>query len=117
MSAIAVANLPEIYEDDGQDEMGDSAPHTDAIDILFFGIKAHLSRQPHWHVFKNLNVYYHPTKPAAYVSPDVMVVSPWTRIESATSYRIDVDGPAPILAIEVLSRRTECSRATWRSSP
>jgi Uma2 family endonuclease len=106
MNIVVATDLPEIYEDDGYDDMGDSAPHSDAIQILFFGIKAHLARQPQFQVFTNLNVYYHPTKPQAYFSPDVMVITPRSRLENAKSYRIDADNPPPMLVIEVLSPRT-----------
>ena len=99
-------DLPELYEDEGQGEMGDSAPHTDTNDILLCSLRAHLADRPSYHVFSDLNLHYHPTKPQPYVSPDIMIVEPHTHLEAATSYRMGRDGPAPVLAVEVLSPRT-----------
>jgi hypothetical protein len=53
-----------------------------------------------------MNLYYHPTDRWAYASPDVMVVTPPAPLpRELTSYRIGETGPAPILTVEVLSRR------------
>jgi Uma2 family endonuclease len=99
--------MPVLFEDEGQEEMGETQPHTAAVQILLAGLIAHLAAQPRYQVFSDLNVYYHPVKRWAYVSPDVMVVIPFQRLpEELTSYRIGVQGPAPVLTIEVLSRRS-----------
>jgi Uma2 family endonuclease len=99
--------MPVLFEDEGQEEMGETQPHTAAVQILLAGLIAHLAAQPRYQVFSDLNVYYHPIKRWAYVSPDVMVVIPFQRLpEELTSYRIGVQGPAPVLTIEVLSRRS-----------
>lgn len=98
--------LPILYEDEGFEEMGDAAPHTEAIQILLAGINSHFGNRPDIQVFSDLDLYYHPSNLRAYISPDLMVVVPYQRMAAATSYRIDKDGPAPLLAIEVLSPRT-----------
>src|SRR5438552_19202941 len=59
---------PILHEDDGYAEMGDAAPHTEAIFILLHGFRAHLrSRHPSPAVLANLDLYYHPTDPTSYV--------------------------------------------------
>jgi Uma2 family endonuclease len=104
---IAIDNMPVMFEDEGQEEMGDSAPHSTNTEILDCGIRAHLEEQPVYQVYTNLNVHYHPIRLAAYFSPDVMIVAPFERLpDEISSYRIGEDGPAPVLAGEVLSRRT-----------
>ena len=85
--------MPVVYEDEGQEEMGDSASHSSTMAILAFGIQAHLSGQPEYNVFWNLNLYYHPSERNAYVSPDVMVVAPYRPLGRISSYRIGEDGP------------------------
>ena len=58
-------------------------------------------------VYPNLNLYYHPDDPKADVSADVMVVRSDAGYERGLrSYTVDVDGPMPVLAVEVLSDRT-----------
>jgi hypothetical protein len=99
--------IPLLYEDEGQDDMGDSDIHTLTADILFNGVKAHLAAPAHDRVFWNLNLYYSADDPAAYVSLDIMVVrSPRPLPEDVGAYRIGQEGPAPILVMEVLSQRT-----------
>jgi Uma2 family endonuclease len=64
-------------------------------------------RLPQYRVYTNLNVYYHPTDPRPYVSPDAFAVKPAKDLgEDVTSYRIGPDGPAPSLIAEVLSQRS-----------
>jgi hypothetical protein len=94
-----------VYEDEGQEEMGDSLPHTTTEFILRLGLTAHLATRSGYSVLPNMNLYYHPTDRWAYVSPDVMVVSGQVP-RNLSSYRIGETGPAPILVAEVLSRRT-----------
>ena len=104
---IIAIDLPVVYEDEGQEETGDSLPHTLATEILYHGIMAHLSAQARYRVFSDLNLLYHPIKKQAYVSPDVMVVVPSIALANdIASFRLGVDGPAPLLALEVLSPRT-----------
>jgi Uma2 family endonuclease len=106
MPIIAI-DMPVMYEDEGQEEMGESRPHTAADQILSVGISAHLRSDSRFQVFSNLNLYYHRIDRWAYVSPDVMVVIPSRPLpENLGSYRIGVDGPAPVLAVEILSRRS-----------
>jgi colicin import membrane protein len=104
---VIADDMPVMYEDEGQDEMGDSNPHTLAGRILSVAIEEHLRSRPEYRVFANLNTYYHRTDRWAYLSPDVMVVVPGKELpDSIASYRIGEDGPAPVLTIEVLSRRS-----------
>src|SRR5947209_16487104 len=104
---LAVA-MPVLFEDEGQEEMGDSFAHTQAAYTLFAGIQAHLaSLQTGYRVFADLDLFYHPAQRWAYVSPDVMVVRPAKPLgPETTSYRVGTDGPPPVLAVEVLSRRS-----------
>jgi hypothetical protein len=104
---IIAIDTPVIFEDEGQEEMGDSIPHTFCIQVLHNGIAAHLAGRPELAALANLNLYYHPINRAAYASPDVMVVAPPRLLpEDLSSYRVGEDGPAPILTVEVLSQRT-----------
>jgi Uma2 family endonuclease len=104
---VIASDLPVIYEDEGQDEMGETDPHYESTAILRYGLMAHLSEHAQYRVFSDLNLYYHPRDPNAYVSPDDMVVAPARDLgQHVTSYRLQVDGPAPVLTAEVLSRRS-----------
>ena len=104
---VLFSDLPILYEDEGQDEMGEATPHTDSDQILSIGLGEHFRARPLVRVFSNLNVYYHPVDRRAYISPDVMVIQTAQPLpEKLTSYRIGRDRPAPILAIEILSPRS-----------
>lgn len=104
---VFAADMPVMYEDEGQEEMGDAQIHTTSNDILFYGVTAHLSVQPLYRVFSNLNCYYHPTKRKAYFSSDVMVVAASRGLPTnLRSYRISEHRPPPVLTVEVLSRRS-----------
>jgi Uma2 family endonuclease len=103
---VIANDMPILYEDEGQEEIGESIPHTDADHDLSMGIKEHLRGQPTHNVASNLNVYYHPTDRRAYVSPDVMVVVTPEPLPRVSSYTIGPGRPAPILVIEILSRRS-----------
>jgi Uma2 family endonuclease len=104
-------DIPLLYEDEDEGDMGEAAYHTDSDDILFNGLKSHFAGRKKFRVFSNLNLYYTNRDPRAYVSPDAMVVTPTRPLgEYVTSYRIGVDGPAPILTAEVLSERTSQQR-------
>ena len=104
---VAIA-MPVLYEDEGQEEMGDSFAHTQSTHTLYAGIQAHLAGwQNGYRVFCDLDLFYHPLQRWAYVSPDVMVVRPARQLgPDTTSYRVNTDGPPPVLAVEVLSRRS-----------
>src|SRR5262245_61756903 len=75
MPIIAV-DMPILYEDEGQEHMGDSHPHSTTIDNIKPGLIAHLAGQPQYRVFSDINTYYHRTDRWAYVSADLMVVVP-----------------------------------------
>jgi Uma2 family endonuclease len=103
--------MPIIYEDEGQDEMGEANLHTLSTATLHFGIKAHMRPLPQYQVFANLNCYYSPRKRKAYFSSDVMVVEPYEPLPfELSSYRIGKHGPAPRVAIEILSERSAQQR-------
>jgi Uma2 family endonuclease len=104
---VIAVDMPVMYEDEGQEEMGEAEIHVLTEEIVRNGIKDHLAGQAQYRVFSDLNVYYHPVDRWAYVSPDVMAVIPGQDLGGdVTSYRIGVDGPAPVLTVEVLSRRS-----------
>jgi Uma2 family endonuclease len=103
---IIALDLPVLFEDEGQEETGESEPHLLTLDILYNGIKAHLANQPDYRAFGDINCHYHPRRRKPYVTPDVMVVRPPAPLPRLTSYTIGVHGPAPVLTVEVLSRRS-----------
>ena len=106
MPALAV-DLPILFEDEGQEHMGETAAHTHAAHTAYAGLLAHFAEKREYHVFANLCLYYHAVNRSAYISPDVMVVCPTRPVGSdVASYRIGVDGPAPMLVVEVLGRRS-----------
>jgi hypothetical protein len=103
---IITEDIPLLHEDDEEGEMGESTVHTESTHIAFYGIKGHLADRPELQVCSNLNLYYSEQDPTAYVSPDFMVMEPEEVNETIASYRLEVDGPAPLLVGEVLSERT-----------
>jgi Uma2 family endonuclease len=105
---VIAVDLPVMYEDEGQDEMGETDIHWRCCEILRNGLIAHLGgQQKPFRVFSDLNVYYHPLDRGAYVSPDVCAVFPANPLPlNVTSYRIGKDGPAPIICMEVMSHRS-----------
>lgn len=104
---ILADGMPVMYEDEGQEEMGESDVHTRTVANLFYGLKAHFASQARYAVFSDFNLHYHPTRRRAYVSPDVMVTAPSHPVPfNLGSYRIGEEGPAPLLVGEVLSLRT-----------
>jgi Uma2 family endonuclease len=104
--AISV-DLPVLYENEGQEHVGETAAHTHAAHTAFAGLLAHFADKSEYRVFANLSLYYHPTNRAAYVSPDIMVVCPSRPLDAdIASYRVGHDGPAPLLVVEVLGRRS-----------
>ena len=104
---IVALDIPILYEDEGQEEMGDSHPHSVTIDNIKPGLIAHLAAQPQYRVYADINTYYHRLDKWAYISADLMVVVPSQPLpDDLQSYRIGVHGPAPVLALEVLSRRS-----------
>jgi hypothetical protein len=104
---VIAVDMPVLYEDEGQEEMGDARPHVKTVNNLYYALVAHFGGMPGFEVLSDMNLYYHPVDRWAYVSPDVMVVQPPARLpENLSSYRIGENGPAPVVAIEVLSRRT-----------
>jgi Uma2 family endonuclease len=103
--------LPLLYEDEEEGDMGETNVHEITSAILRFGLEAHLAGQQDFQVFSNLNLYYHPRDPRAYVSPDLMVVKPLARLPDETSsYRIGEHGPGPVLTLEILSERSAQQR-------
>src|SRR5438093_205740 len=67
---IIAIDMPVMYEDEGQEEMGESILHVQTDDIIRTGLLAHFSNRPDLRVFTDLNMYYHPIDLFAYVSPD-----------------------------------------------
>ena len=106
---ILYRDLPLLYEDEEEPDLGETNPHVIAEEIIRNGLKAHLVGQPSLRVFSNMNLYYSPQDLRAYVSPDTMVV-PCQAGYEISSYRIGKDGPAPILVAEILSERSAQQR-------
>lgn len=105
--AYAEDELPLLYEDEGQEDMGETRPHNLVETILQFALTAHFAARPGHEVLADMNLYFHPKDKWSYVSPDVMVVTPPVRLPTNLRwYRIGETGPAPVLVVEVLSRRT-----------
>jgi Uma2 family endonuclease len=113
---IAADDLPVLYEDDEEGELGESNPHVCTDRILHICLLAHLADRPGYRVFSNMNLYYLPegargVPKRPYVSPDTMVVVPFQPLgENIASYQIGKDGPVPALTIEVLSERSAQQR-------
>jgi Uma2 family endonuclease len=104
---VIAVDIPVMFEDDGQEEMGDADVHTITCTILYTALKVHLATRPQYHVFSDLDVLYHPIKRRAYVSPDVIVVRPTRQLPAnPKSYRVGFHGPGPVLTVEVLSKRS-----------
>jgi len=106
-----------MFEDEGQEEMGENTLHTMTDLILYTGVAAHLASRPEfskYRVFSNLNLMYHPIKRRAYVSPDLMVVVPARKLrDNLRSYRVGATGPAPRLTAEILSERSYQQQDFW----
>jgi Uma2 family endonuclease len=100
-------DMPVLFADEGQEHMGETAAHTHAAQTAYAGLLAHFSDKTEYRVFGNLCLYYHPVNRSAYICPDVMVVCPSRPMEGdVESYRIGSDGPTPMLAVEILGRRS-----------
>jgi Uma2 family endonuclease len=106
---ILAGKMPLLYEDEEEElhDLGEADFHTESMNIVRYGIREHLRFQPHYRAYSNMNLYYSMEDRRAYISPDNMVVAPFDPfLEGRTSYRIGVDGPAPVQTVEVLSPRS-----------
>ncbi len=108
---LIVNGLPIMYEDDKEPDLGESNPHVLTDHVLFVCLSAHFARSRKHQVFSNMNLYYGAFEDdqiePPYVSPDAMVVRPYRRLpKTIRSYRIGVNGPAPIQTAEILSERS-----------
>ncbi len=104
---IIAVDMPVVYEDEGQEQLGDSLCHSMSQYFIYFGLVAHLADRPELEPLPDMDLHYHPTDREAYISPDLMIVCPATPLPlSLASYRIGDQGPAPILVVEVLSERS-----------
>jgi Putative restriction endonuclease len=117
-SPVWIDDIPILYEDEGQEDMGEANLHVLTDEILHVCVRVHLALY-HFdcQVFSNMNLYYrdgppHPrTGSLPYVSPDNMVVKPYRLLDEAVrSYTIGKDGPAPLATAEVLSARSAQQR-------
>src|SRR5438128_6147156 len=114
---ILANDMPILYEDEEEADVGESNPHVDADEILHICLKAHLRNHPELAVYSNMNLYYRKgrrqkkSQSLPYISPDDMVVRPYRALgEDVSSYTIGLDGPPPLLAAEVLSERSAQER-------
>jgi len=98
--------LPCFCEDEGQEEIGEDEVHTLAVAATAYALRCHARARTDWRIYTTMDLHYHPREPAAYVSPDVMICQPLQRDGWLESYRIGRQGPAPLLVVEVLSRRS-----------
>jgi Uma2 family endonuclease len=113
-----VDDIPILYEDEGQEEMGEANIHVLTDEILHICLRVHIAQcHPDCQVFSNMNLYYrdgppHPrTGSLPYVSPDNMIVKPYQLLlESVRSYTIGKHGSAPLATAEVLSARSAQQR-------
>jgi Uma2 family endonuclease len=107
-------DIPIVYEDEDEGDMGESNEHVDADEIVHVCVGAFLRRSGKgYRVFSNMNLYYREgplhegTGSAPYVSPDSMVVQPYTDLgDKVPSYSIGRDGPPPVTVAEILSKRS-----------
>jgi hypothetical protein len=100
-------NLPIIHEDDWEVDMGQADLHTLCEHDLRYGMAAHLAGQPQYRVLSNLNLHYQPRFPRAFLTPDLMVITPTVPLPvNLTAYYIEKTGPLPVLVGEILSERT-----------
>jgi hypothetical protein len=100
-------DTPILFEDEGQEEMGESKPHTVTVHIVYYGLISFFSHCPSYEVFSNLDLHYSSLRPDAYFSSDVMVVTPFRPLpDTLPSYSLGVQGPAPEFVVEVLSHRS-----------
>ncbi len=106
LPALAI-DLPVLFGDEGLEHMGETLAHTHASHTSYAGLLAHFADKTEYRVFSNLSLYYHPVNRNAYIAPDVMVVCPSRPLEDdLESYRIGVDGPAPLMVVEALGRKS-----------
>lgn len=106
LPALAI-DLPVLFADEGHEHMGETAAHTHSAHTSYAGLLAHFADKTEYRVFSNLSLYYHPVNRNAYIAPDVMVVCPSRPLEDAIdAYRVGVDGPAPLMVVEALGRRS-----------
>jgi hypothetical protein len=104
---IIAVDIPIMYEDEGQDEVGETDIHWRCCEILRNGLIAHFGPGSPYRVFSDLNLYYHRIDRDAYVSPDTFAVIPAKPLpEEVTSYFFGEDGPEPAIVMEVLSKRS-----------
>lgn len=104
-------NLPILYEDDPEWDMGEANLHAVIEHLMRYGLTFHFLDQSQYRVFSNLNLHYQPKFPSVYISPDVMICTPFdSKKEDFKSYLIGRDGPAPKLVSEVLSEETAKER-------
>lgn len=106
-------DLPVMYEDDDEGDMGDAFVHSQTIHTLYAALEPFVAVLG-LRFFDNMNAYYEVPKRRQkrgkgwpYFSADGMIVEPFQDLgDDVTSYRIGVDGPAPRTTFEVLSERT-----------
>lgn len=110
---LILDDIPILYEDEEEGDMGESYPHVRTDEILHVSLEAYFAKEFGWRVFANMNLYYRDrplhkkTKSPPYVSPDLMIVRPFRLLgNDIRSYKIGRDGPAPILVAEILSERS-----------
>ncbi|MCI0639170.1 MAG: Uma2 family endonuclease [Gemmataceae bacterium] len=115
---LIIDGMPILYEDEEEDDMGESNIHVGADEVLHVCLSSHVAKyHARAQVFSNMNLYYRngprykKTGSLPYISPDNMIVEPFQKLEGLVkSYTIGRDGPAPLTVTEVLSERSAQQR-------
>ena len=102
-------DLPLLYEDEEEGDMGEANIHVLTEEISRNGLKSHLAGQRRYRVFSNMNLYYHPKDLRAYVSPDTMLVEPSAAVEVSDERSSELLKPPEIA-------KSKCSFAVMASS-
>jgi hypothetical protein len=102
---VVPTHTPVVYDDDDQFDDDALPPYTTG-EILCFGIAAHLARRKELRTLAHVGLQ-DAVESAAVTEPDAMVVRPDAHLpDDLRTYRVGEHGPAPLLAIEVLSAPT-----------
>ncbi len=102
--ALAVpTQIPIVYDDDDQFDEDEALPPYTTGEILCFGIATHLAARKELQTLGHVELH-NACDPATVAAADAMVVRPDANLPDDLSiYLVGEHGPAPLLAIEVLS--------------
>jgi Uma2 family endonuclease len=110
---VPADELPILYQEEEDEGMSEGFLHRLWSIIIGLCLTEHLAHRAGLQVLSNLNLIYRKKplkskiKARPNVAPDVMVVEPFVLLEgNFKSYVIGKNGPAPLLAGEILSEET-----------